>query len=157
MESRFHYVKLDNPPMKDIGKTCLTILKKEKIKYDPKNVIDIVKKCYPDIRKTINVLQQNTVNGKLTGSRISISEALWEKILRLIIKQDVEEVRKELRSNYIDYPDLYKFLYENAGEFKEPGAAILTIGEHLYRDATIAIKEINFMRMVVYMIFNKVV
>ena len=157
MESRFQIVKIDNPPAAEIGKLCLTILKKEKIEYQTKNVLEIVKKCYPDIRKTINVIQQNTINGKLTGSRMSISEALWEKILKFIISKDIESVRKELRSNYIDYPDLYKFLYDNAGEFKEPGGAILLIGEHLYRDATIAIKEINFMRMVVEMIFKKVV
>jgi DNA polymerase III delta prime subunit len=157
MESRFQYVKIDNPPAKDIGKYCLKILKKEGVEYEGQTVIDIVRKCYPDIRKTINVLQQNTVNGKLIGSKISLSEDVWKKILGLILKQDIEEVRRELKSNYIDYPELYRYLYENAGEFKEPGAAILMIGEHLYRDSTIAIKEVNFMRMVVEMIFNKVV
>ena len=157
MESRFQYVKIDNPPAKEIGRFCLKILKSENIKYDAQTVLDIVKKCYPDIRKTINVLQQNTIKGKLIGSRVSISEDLHKRILTLILKQDVEEVRRELRSNYIDYPELYRFLYENAGEFKEPGAAILMIGEHLYRDNTVAIKEINFMRMVVDMIFSKVI
>lgn len=157
MESRFQIIKIDNPPAIQIGKLCLKILKKENIKYKATDVVKIVEKCYPDIRKTINVLQMNTINGELRGSNISLSEALWEKILSLIKKQDIENVRKELKSNYIDYPDLYNYLYDNAGEFKEPGAAILMIGEHLYRDINYPIKEINFMRMVVDMIFNKVV
>lgn len=150
-------IKIDNPPKKDIGKLCLKVLKSENIKYSAKDVIAIVEKCYPDIRKTINVLQQNTIKGELRGSKISQSEGLWARILGLILKQDLENVRKEIKSNYVDYPDLYKFLYENAGEFKQPGAAIMMIGEHLYRDSTVAIKEINFMHMVVEMIFNKVV
>ena len=132
-------------------------MKLEKVKYKAEDVIAIVQKCYPDIRKTINVLQLNTINKKLVGSRLSVSEDVWKKILMLMLKQDVESVRKELKSNYIDYPDLFKYLYENAGEFKEPGGAILLVGEHLNRNTFYPIKEINFMQMFVQMIFQKVV
>ena len=150
-------IKVDNPPRKEIGKLCLKILRQEKIEFDTKIVLEIIKKCYPDIRKTINVLQGNVVKGKLTGSMIYASEALFEKILKLIIKQDIEGIREELKSNYIPYDELYAYLYDHAGDFAEPGAAILTIGEHLYRDMTIAIKEINFVHMIVEMIYDKVI
>jgi len=157
IKSRCQVIKFDNPPKKDIGKLCLKILKTEKVKFQSKDVLDIITKCYPDIRRTINVLQENVIDGKLTGSRVYASEALFEKILKLITKQDLEGVREELKSNYIPYDQLYEFLYENAGEFKQPGAAILSIGEHLFRDTTIAIKEINFIHMVVDMIYKKVI
>ena len=157
IKSRCQTVKIDNPPAKEIGKLCLKILKREKVKYKAEDVIAIVQKCYPDIRKTIQVLQLNTINKVLVGSRLSVSEDVWKKIFDFMLKQDVENVRKELKSNYIDFPDLYKFLYENAGEFKEPGGAILLIGEHLHRNTFYPIKEINFMHMFVQMIFQKVV
>jgi len=157
IKSRCQTVKIDNPPAKEIGKLCLKILKREKVKYKAEDVIAIVQKCYPDIRKTIQVLQLNTINKVLVGSRLSVSEDVWKKIFDFMLKQDVENVRKELKSNYIDYPDLYKFLYENAGEFKEPGGAILLVGEHLHRNTFYPIKEINFMHMFVQMIFQKVV
>jgi len=157
IKSRCQTVKIDNPPAKEIGKLCLKILKREKVKYKAEDVIAIVQKCYPDIRKTIQVLQLNTINKVLVGSRLSVSEDVWKKIFDFMLKQDVENVRKELKSNYIDFPDLYKFLYENAGEFKEPGGAILLIGEHLNRNTFYPIKEINFMHMFVQMIFQKVV
>ena len=157
IKSRCQTVKIDNPPAKEIGKLCLKILKREKVKYKAEDVISIVQKCYPDIRKTIQVLQLNTINKVLVGSRLSVSEDVWKKIFDFMLKQDVENVRKELKSNYIDFPDLYKFLYENAGEFKEPGGAILLIGEHLHRNTFYPIKEINFMHMFVQMIFQKVV
>jgi replication factor C small subunit len=157
IKSRCHTIKIDNPPAKEIGKLCLFILRNEKVKFNVKDVVAIVEKCYPDIRKTINVLQLNTVNKKLVGSRLSVSEDVWKKIHSLMLKQDVENARKELKSNYIDYPDLYKYLYENAGEFKEPGGAIILIGEHLNRNTFYPIKEINFMHMFVQMIFQKVV
>jgi replication factor C small subunit len=157
IKSRCQIIKFDNPPKKEVGKLCLKILKKEKVEFKAVDVIEIVKKTYPDVRKCINVLQQNVINGELTGSSISASEELFEKILDLILKKDIESVREELKSNYIPYPDLYEYLYNEAGRFKQPGLAILSIGEHLYRDISFPIKEINFMRMVVEFIYNKVV
>lgn len=157
IKSRCQVIKFDNPPKKEIGKICLKILKQEKIKYEGKTIMEIINKCYPDIRKTINVLQENSIDGELTGSRIYASEALFEKIFDLIIKGELEDIREELKSNYIPYPELYEYVYERAGEFKEPGAAILSIGEHLYRDSTIAIKEVNFIHMIVEMIYDKVI
>lgn len=157
IKSRCQTIKVDNPPAKEIGKLCLKILREEKIKFDPKTMTEIIKKCYPDIRKTINVLQENTVDGKLIGSSLSASEDVFRKILNLILKKDMDGVREELKSNYIPYPELYQFLYENAGEFAQPGGAILMIGKALRWDTTVAIKEINFMEMFVDMLYEKVI
>lgn len=157
IRSRCWVVNVCAPPIQDIGKYCLKILREEGIEYEAKDVADICKKCYPDIRRTVEVLHENTFEGKLTGSSLSMNEDLWRSIFDLIKKRDVEEVRKSLKSNYIDYPDLYSFLYDNAGEFKQPGAAILEIGEHLYRHSTYPIPEINFMRMVMSFIYHKII
>lgn len=146
-----------SPPKKDIGKFALSILRKEKIKFEGKDVLDIVRKCYPDIRKTILALQGNCIDGELTGSMISLTEGINKKLLQLTIDKDIEELRKELRANYVDYPDLYSYLYENAGDFKQPGKAILEIGEHLFRHVRYPIPEINFMRMVMSMIYQQIV
>lgn len=157
IKSRCQVIKVDNPPAKEIGKLCLKILRNEDVKFKVPTVMEIVKKCYPDIRKTINVLQENVIDGKLIGSSISASEDVFKNILDLILKQDLDGVREELKSNYIPYPELYQYLYENAGKFKQPGGAILLIGEYLFKDTTIPIKEVNFITMVVDMIYKKVV
>lgn len=150
-------IHICSPPIKEIGKFALNILRQEKIKFDGKDVLDIVKKCYPDIRKTILALQGNCIDGKLTGSLISLTEGINKKLLQLTIDKDIENLRKELRSNYVDYPDLFTYFYENAGDFKKPGPAILEIGEHMYRHVRYPVPEINFMRMVVSMIFQQIV
>lgn len=80
---------------------CSRILKHEGVSYDPKTLISIVQKCYPDIRKTVQVLQENTLNGKLTGSRIYTSEDVFRSILVAIKDKDPEKVRELLKSNYI--------------------------------------------------------
>lgn len=145
-----------SPPKKDIGKFALSILRKEKIKFEGSMVMDIIKKCYPDIRKTVLALQGNCIDGELTGSLISLTEGINKRLFQLAIDKDVENLRKELRANYIDYPDLFFYFYENAGEFKKPGQAILEIGEHLNRHTRYPIPEINFMRMVMSMIYQQI-
>lgn len=157
IKSRCSVIKIDNPPKGEIGKLALSILKKERIKFEKKTFMEIISKCYPDIRKTIMVFQENSIDGQLTGSRVYASEVLFEQILKDILAGDLEKVRTELKSNFIQYEDLYSYLYENAGEFKQPGAVILGVGEHLYRDQQVAIKEINFMHMIVEFIYDKVI
>jgi len=160
LRSRFTTLKIENPPKTEIAKFCFMILKNENIKLN-KETVDhikqIVEKCYPDIRRTINVLQENCIDGSLIGSRLSKSEGIWKIILEGIISKDIENVRQVLKSNYIDYNELYSYLFENAGGFKEPGGAILKIGEHLHRNTISDIKEINFMHMVVDMIYSGIV
>ena len=73
------------------------------------------------------------------------------------MKKDIDSVRKVLKSNYIDYPDLYTYLYENVGEFKSPGDAILSIGDHLRYNSSHTVREINFVHMVVGMIKGGIV
>jgi DNA polymerase III delta prime subunit len=157
LKSRCQCIKIDNPPKKEIGKLCLKILKQEKVQYDPKDVISIVSRCFPDVRKTINVLQENTIDGKLTGSRISLSEELFEKIFDLILKQDIESLRQELKSNYIQYEQLYEYMFERVGDFKNPGEVILQIGKYLYQEASICNSEINFVTMIVNMMYKKII
>lgn len=157
IQSRCQVITVDNPPIKDIGLFCSKILKAEGVEYQNATLISIIKKCYPDIRKTIWALQENTIKGKLVGDLISTSEALFKEILAKMLVQDVESIRNLLRSNFVDYDQLYEYLYENLGEFSSPGGAILEIGDHARWSKDVANKEINFMHMVFKMIWGKVI
>lgn len=154
--SRCRVIEFSNPPKAEIGKLCLKILKKEKIKYDKKVLISIIEKCYPDIRKIIGAVQNNIVNGELKNDDVSTFDRVFKEILEFMVKNDLESIRHRLRSFYIDYVGLYNFLYENIDSFKSPGGAIMLIGEHLRDHRPYPIKEINFMRMVVRMIHKNV-
>ena len=139
------YQKIDFIPAAagDIAKHCLKILKAEKVEVNKPGLIDIVKKCYPDIRDTINTLQLNCIDGKMKEN-ISFFDDVYKEMLEFIIKQDIDSIRTMLRSKSIDYPYLYKYIFDNVEKFKSPGDVIIEIGERLYRDSSVAIKEINF-------------
>jgi DNA polymerase III delta prime subunit len=153
IHSRCQVIELNNPPAKEIYRHVTDILRKEKVEVkDNKAVVQIIKQLYPDLRKIIHTLQMNTIDGKIDTIKLDEVQEVHNLIFGAILKKDLDEVRKLLRGHSINYPDLFAHLYENVDKFKSPGDAILVIGEHLYRDGLVAIKEINFVTMVVSML-----
>jgi DNA polymerase III gamma/tau subunit len=148
---------LDNLPLKDIILFGSRILKSEKIAFENKLLIKIAKKCYPDVRKTIQALQANSLDGKLTDTKILTAEEIFEKILNLMLERDLEKIRAILRSNYIDYVSLYEYLFQNFKKFASPGGAILEIGNHFRLDNELPNKEIIFIHMVVIMMLQNII
>lgn len=145
-----YHLDLNDPPGDQIFKKCIGILKNEQVKVnDKKEVIALIKKLYPDIRKIIGTLQANVINGELKTVSVSINEDNYEEIWNKMKEGDPEAIRKILRSNFIDYDEMYNFLYNKVmidpDLVKKPGDFMIETGEYLYRNATVAIKEINFM------------
>jgi DNA polymerase III delta prime subunit len=151
IQSRCQEVEFNKPPPKAIFEHCMKILDKENVKEVNKTLLlNLIKKYYPDIRKIINTLQLNVKNGKLIS--LDFVEDIYDNVINMIFKKDLEGIRKTLRSNPIDYSLLYEQVFERVGEFKSPGDAILEIAEATYRDTVGAIKEITFIAMIVKLI-----
>ncbi|MCF7927428.1 MAG: hypothetical protein K9L74_07660, partial [Candidatus Izimaplasma sp.] len=145
-----YHLDLNDPPAKEIYNRCLYILKNEGVSVENKKfIIEMIKKLYPDIRKIIGTLQSNVVDGKLNEISFSTTEDIFKKIFISMKENDIEGVRKILKSNYIDYSDLYGFLYreviEDPDNVKKPGEFIIETGEYMYRNASVSISEVNFM------------
>ena len=146
IKSRCQTISLNDPPKDQILRHCFKIFKAENIEVKNKTgVVEIIKAHYPDIRQIINTLQLNCVNGVFDSVKISSTSDVFESIYKNMKSHEIDEIRKILRSEGIDYPELFNFLYEKAPETKSPGDFIISIGEYLYRDSSVAIKEINFM------------
>lgn len=162
LKSRMQLFHFCNPPAAEIFKRCKYILDQEKVEYNNKTIVELIKRTHPDIRNTIISLRQNVIDGKLQNKiKLSASDELFEDILNSIKSGDPEKVRKILKSNTIFYPQLYEFLYssimDNDEVFKNDAEAILLISEHLYRDNIVNIKEINFMHMIFKFLKNGII
>lgn len=160
--SRCQVFTFIEPPATEIFEKCMSILEKENISFEKKHVLEVVKKSYPDIRNTIKTLQQNVIDGKLSSDVVvNSSDKIYQHIIDSINNKDIEDVRKTLRTYPVLYDDLYNYIYkslmENDKVFKDDGQAILLIGEHHYRNSVVAIKEINFMHMVMQFMAKGVV
>jgi replication factor C small subunit len=151
--SRCQQIDLDDPPADQIFKRCCEILRRESVRLkNPKALVGLIKEHYPDVRKIINEMQKNVQDGELDEIRVERLADLHAQVLECARKSDLNGIRKVLRSHVINYSELYAHFFENVGTMKAPGDAIILIGEYLYRNERVAIKEINFLAMVAKML-----
>jgi len=122
-----------------------TILKKENIEYDKKSIKKIIKLGYPDIRTIINDIELCSISGKL-DSRM-IHRVIDTKLITHHLKEGRLFALRNLWGSTSDFVWLYKFLFnefipkEVSNNDKKEVA--ITIAEYLYRDRTVADREIN--------------
>jgi replication factor C small subunit len=137
----YHFNAFPKEQMKNI---LVHILGVEKMQYEEADLDKHIKKCYPDLRKAINDMQQNIRSGKFTF--IDDSD-LFSKITALIVAMKFLDLRQLLAQNTLDYIGYYRHVYDNIDLF--PQKARLTIllhaAEYMYRHATVPDAEINFM------------
>lgn len=141
------------PPVDLIIKRCVHILKEEKIEIpneQKNNLLSLVKKHYPDLRKTINDLQKFSVTGKLKIID-NVNDTFLSLIYKEIKNKNITAIRKILIENEgvfnSDYVSLLKGLFEyvenNAENNEIKKKELLIIAEHLYRSAFVVDQEIN--------------
>lgn len=136
----------------DIAEYLIRILAAEGVKFD----LDLLDKYlaygYPDVRKMVNLLQQNTSHKELLPpGEVGESGDYKFKLIDLIEANKWVEARKLICTSVTsdEWEGVYKFLYENisrAPKFKTQGPweeAILVIAEHLYKNTIVSDQEIN--------------
>ena len=146
---------LDIKPVVELAvKRCYNILKNEKIKVpeeQKKKFIQLVKRHFPDLRKTINELQKNIIDSELCIVSVTGDNELLEAVYKKIASKNSLEARKYLIENEDrfqgDYDTLLgnflNFIYSiNIDDVKKK-AMIAIIAEHLYKSAFVVDKEIN--------------
>jgi DNA polymerase III delta prime subunit len=152
LKSRCEVIELHDLPIKDVGALCVKILRGEGVtKIDKDVLIKIIKRYHPDLRALINTLKLSVRGDKLEQMVTSSYEDKYNDIIKCVITQDLDALRKILRTFQIPYEELYEYLFENLttqDAIKSPGDCIIEIAEAAYRQAFVASPEINFISMV---------
>jgi DNA polymerase III delta prime subunit len=105
--------------------------------------------CWPDLRKAINLLQQNWRHGALAPLDNTASAPEYAEIIDLVKNKKFVDARKLIASSLgsNDYTDFYRYLYENLDLFgSNPDThqmVILGVAEGLKNHALVADPEIN--------------
>jgi len=143
LKSRLNTFSLNSPEPKTIAKRLKEILDIEQIKYDIKDVVEIVKKTYPDIRRALNLTQGMSIGGKLVVKNVTDGNYIEQIVNEVKSKKKTSfnTVRQIIADNNInDFTGVYKELH-NA--YSTPEATII-IEEYLFHSTTIPDKEICF-------------
>jgi len=165
LQSRCQTIQL-SPPINLIVKRIKHILDQESIQIDDQNKVKLVhsiKKFFPDIRKTINEVQKYCNDGKLNIPDISRVDNFVEKILDLLFKKKIFELRRHIIENENDFKGDYNLLMKGlfdsvcdiplSDSFTESKKKmwLVAIGEYMYRSSFVVDQEINFYCMLVSM------
>lgn len=154
---------------KDVLIRCLDILKNEHIemsKDDIKDIIQLIKLYFPDIRKIINALQKLCVNGKFEyNQQLIYNFDFCKQIWIYLNTKEIIELRKFLIINEQsfngDYNNLlYNFLNYiytiDSLENEKKVDIILIITEFIYKSNFMMDLEINTISCF-YTIYNKII
>ena len=123
------------------------ILERENIKYKVRDIKKIINYSYPDIRATINDIELCSIGGKLDIKMLSkIFNIKTLKSFKKCIQKGKLFALRNMWAGTGDFTWLYRYLFniflpEVKGDEKKEMAII--IAEYLYRDRTVADKEIN--------------
>jgi replication factor C small subunit len=128
-----------------------TILVEENVDFDLDTLDTYVKFTYPDLRKCINFVQQNVVDGQLIGANNSDAGAADYKIqmVELFKKGKIQEARKLLCASARpeEITEIFRWMYDNLDLFgkdeETKDQAVLIIKQGLVDHAIIADPEIN--------------
>ena len=128
------------------------ILIKEKVKFNLDLLDRYVAVGYPDVRKIINLLQQNSNNGVLQAPQSDSDSSDYKfALLELISGDNWTGARKMACDNIVDgeWEDLYRFLYTNLKDTPKFSTkakweqGIVTIADYAHKHAIVADPELN--------------
>lgn len=152
-ESRCYKFHIAKPDMTDFTARAATVLITENIDFDLDDLDTYVRGSYPDLRKCLNQLQQNSTTGKLnkpqsTGSN---EDELLMAAADLFKNGKILEGRQQLMQYVALYPtrleDVYRWMYDNLdlwGKDQErKDSAIITIRNGLANLPLVGIPEIS--------------
>jgi replication factor C small subunit len=127
-----------------------TILVEENIEFDLDTLDNYVKVAYPDLRKCIQLVQQNSTEGSLVPPNAGdAGEQEWKfNMVELFKAGKINEARKMLcgKIRAEEMVEVFTWLYENIeifGDEKTQNSAVLIIKQGLVDHTLIVDSEIN--------------
>ena len=153
LQSRCQSLDL-KPVIEQAVKRCYSILQQEEVvvsDVQKKEFVMLVKRYFPDLRKTINELQKSVVNSELHITNSAADEALLKSIFEKITTGKSLELRKHLiesedrfqgdydtlMANFLDH------LYEQPIDDMKKKEMITILADHLHKAGIVLDHEIN--------------
>ena len=128
-------------------KRIQSVLQSEKIEYEEKVLAELVKKHFPDFRRTLNELQRYSQFGKIdVGILSQITDVAIKDVVKFIKDKDFGSIRKWVATNIMDPTTLYRKLYDGLYELLKPQSipqAVIILADYQYKQAFVADPEIN--------------
>ena len=131
-------------------KRLQTILTEEKVKAEPKVLVGLINKHFPDWRRVLNECQRYSTSGEI-GSEVltALSPTNTNELVGFLSKKEFQNVRKWVVQNLDNDPNsILRSVYDSIYEHMKPSSipeAVLIIAKYQYQSAFSADQEINML------------
>ena len=124
------------------------ILEMEMVKYEEKVVAEVVRKYFPDFRRTINELQRYSATGVIDAGILSSgNEFSIEKVVGHLRNKEFTNMKKWVAQNMDNEPQvIMRKIYDNLYNYFDPKSipeAVLIISEYQYKSSFVVDQEVN--------------
>ena len=153
LKSRCHEFHIAKTDKTEFTARAATVLVTEGVEFDLDTLDDYVRATYPDLRKCLNQLQQNSITGKLNKPQSTGSgeDELLVAATDLFKNGKILEGRQQLMQYISLYPtrieDCYRWMYDNldlwGNNQERRDASIITIRNGLANLPLVGIPEIS--------------
>jgi DNA polymerase III delta prime subunit len=149
LHSRCQKLHIEKTDLTEFTARVAMILVSEDIEFDLDILDTYVKGTYPDLRKCINNLQQNSLDGKLHNPETTDSSTDYRVAMVDLFKAGkISEARKLVCGQALpeEMGDIYRWLYDNIEIFGDDATqekAIMIIKQGLVDHALVIDPEIN--------------
>lgn len=161
IHSRCQQIHIEKTDVTEFTARVATILVNENIEFDLDTLDTYVAGTYPDLRKCINNLQMNSIDGKLQLPNVSESSADYRiEMVDLFKKGKISEARKLLCSQARpeEMEEVYRWLYSNLELLgkteQQQDNAILIIKQGLVDHTLVSDPEINLAAVMIRLARN---
>jgi DNA polymerase III delta prime subunit len=146
--------KIENKAKQEIAsaffKRVQFILKEENIEHDPKPIVELITKYFPDYRRIINELQRYSVTGKIdSGILLNLTEESFKGLVKNLKDKNFTEVRKWVAKNGdSDSINIFRQLYDTASSNIDAASIpqlVLILADYQYKAAFVSDQELNLM------------
>lgn len=134
------------------------ILDSKGVDYDNGVLAEVVKKFFPDFRRTINEVQKYSSFGKIdTGILAQVRNVNLDKLVGYIKNKDFGAIRKWVAVNEVDANTIFRQIYDMLYDIMEPSSvpqAVLVIADYQYKQAFVMDSEINLVACFTELMIN---
>ena len=125
-----------------------SILKTEKIKYEPAVVAELIMKYAPDWRRVLGECQRYSASGAIdTGLLANLADVNLSGLVKALREKDFKTMRSWVVNNMdLEPAAIFRKIYDNMVDYAKPASVpqvVLILADYQYKDAFVADHELN--------------
>lgn len=131
-----------------IFKRTSTILDTEGVEYEPKVLVELVNRYFPDFRRILNECQRYAVAGRIdSGILVNLSDDNVKNLIGYLKAKDFKSMRKWVADNIDTEPHaIFRKIYDTMNDHIQPQSipqVVLILADYQHKNAFVADHEIN--------------